>query len=83
MTSYPLEVFGSMATRCGLTPRWIHRVPRDEVGRRYAYVLMQNTRRGPHERLDPTLSCARPPRNADSCPGRLPGCTPAPGLRGR
>jgi len=42
MTSYPLPAFWALAERCGLTPRWLHLVPQDTLGKRYAYVLLQN-----------------------------------------
>lgn len=47
MTSYPLHTFWALAQRCGLTPRWVHLVPRDEVGQRYAYVLLENQAAAP------------------------------------
>jgi hypothetical protein len=46
MTSYALPTFWTLAERCGLTPRWLHLVPQDEVGKRYAYVLLENTDAG-------------------------------------
>jgi hypothetical protein len=79
MTSYPLDRFWGMADRCGLTPRWVHLVSRDEVGQRYAYVLMQNTpppcppRNGP----DRTLPSATPPPKRPTDARRWPSADAA------
>lgn len=41
MTTYPLDGFWQMARLCGMTPQWLHLLPTDAVGERYAYVLLQ------------------------------------------
>jgi SAM-dependent methyltransferase len=46
MTSYRLHTFWTLSEQCGLTPRWVHLVPHDEVGERYAYVLLENRASG-------------------------------------
>ncbi|MFB9691366.1 class I SAM-dependent methyltransferase [Amycolatopsis plumensis] len=40
MTTYPIDEFWQLAERCGLTPRAIHLVPKNELDERYAYFFL-------------------------------------------
>lgn len=40
MTTYPIHTFWELAIRCGLEPRYVELVPRDEVDERYAYFVL-------------------------------------------
>jgi SAM-dependent methyltransferase len=39
-TTYPIHSFWEMAARCGLEPRYVELVPRDELDERYAYFVL-------------------------------------------
>ncbi|HEY3001557.1 MAG TPA: class I SAM-dependent methyltransferase [Kribbellaceae bacterium] len=43
MTTYPIAAFWQLAVSCGLTPRYVELVPRDELDERYAYFLLTRT----------------------------------------
>lgn len=40
MTTYPIEAFWELATRCGLTPAAVQLVPRNELDKHYAYFFL-------------------------------------------
>lgn len=40
MTTYPIEGFWQLAEECGLTPRHVELVPRNELDERYAYFTL-------------------------------------------
>lgn len=40
MTTYPIHAFWQLAVHCGLEPRYVELVPKDEVDERYAYFVM-------------------------------------------
>lgn len=42
MTTYPIDSFWELATKCGLTPHAVRLVPRNELDERYAYFFMTN-----------------------------------------
>jgi len=40
MTTYPIDSFWETAARCGLTPKAVHLVPKNELDERYAYFFL-------------------------------------------
>ena len=42
MTTYPIDSFWQLATKCGLTPHSVRLVPKNELDERYAYFFMTN-----------------------------------------
>ncbi|MGW5723349.1 class I SAM-dependent methyltransferase [Amycolatopsis sp. NPDC003865] len=42
MTTYPIDSFWQLATKCGLTPHAVQLVPKNELDERYAYFFMTN-----------------------------------------
>ncbi|UUV28674.1 class I SAM-dependent methyltransferase [Amycolatopsis roodepoortensis] len=40
MTTYPIDGFWELSARCGLTPKAVHLVPRNELDARYAYFFL-------------------------------------------
>lgn len=46
MTTYPIDSFWQLATKCGLTPHSVRLVPKNELDERYAYFFMTNENSG-------------------------------------
>jgi SAM-dependent methyltransferase len=42
MTTYPIDAFWQLATKCGLTPQMVRLVPKNELDERYAYFFLTN-----------------------------------------
>jgi hypothetical protein len=40
MTTYPIDAFWQLATKCGLTPQMVRLVPENELDERYAYFFL-------------------------------------------